>query len=499
MTEQIHAALRPVRRRQRWQSAARTAALGLTLGSLLAVLLGSARVVGWSVSTPAVMGVLSAGTVLGFLVGYARGWSWHRTAVAVDTCYRLKDRAVTALAFSRSSELDESVIHQLQVVDALGHLRQVRAGEVVPLAVPKILPVALASLLVASVLLLVPRSEAGSVTTSSPHIEAAGKKLEETLFEPLRELSDTLPDSELGELLAQLEQLVVRLQEPDVDQVEALATLSEMQDAIAAARAEFNLEEVKAQLQALGEALAAAEAPEAAARALMEGDFDKAAELLEELDVSQLTRLESKTVAEKLEELAKEMEEARQNQLSEGARKMAEGLDDDNAQQAKLGAQQLAKVSRQQALRENLDQRLANQISQLAESKASARSSQDGGLAQNKPDRPSNTWGKGATGKPLGDEPTSIETERQRVDIAGTHGEGPSQRETTRVSEGSQTAERGYRDQYQAYRKKTEAVLQSEALPLGHRQVIRRYFERIHPDSQSMQDTRQAARPRRSN
>lgn len=497
MTEQILTALKPVRRRQRWQSATRTAALGLTLGSLLAVLMGSARVVGWAVSTPAVIGVLSAGTAAGFLAGYLRGWSWHRTAAAVDAFYGLKDRAVTAMAFSRSSEVDESVIHQLQIADTLGHLRQVKASEVVPLAVPKILPIALASLLVAAVLLLVPRSEAGSVTTFSPHIQAEGKKLEETILGQLGELSDALPDSELGELLAELERLVARLQEPEVDQVEALATLSEMQDAIAATRAEFNLEEVKAQLQALGEALAAAEAPEAAAQALMEGDFDKAAQLLEELDVKQLTPAESQTVAEKLQELAQEMEAARQNQLSEGTRKMAEGLEDDDTQQAKAGAQQLAEASRQQALREDLDRRLANQMSQLAESKASARSSQDGGLAQNKPDRPSDTWGQGATGKPLGDQSTSIETERQRVDLAGTHGEGPSQRETTRQSEGSQTAERVYRQQYQEYRKKTEAVLQSEALPLGHRQVIRNYFERIHPDRQSLEGIRQAARPRR--
>ena len=43
----------------------------------------------------------------------------------------------------------------------------------------------------------------------------------------------------------------------------------------------------------------------------------------------------------------------------------------------------------------------------------------------------------------------------------------------------------------------TEAVLQSEALPLGHRQTIRRYFETIHPDSQAMDGIRQAARPNR--
>jgi hypothetical protein len=34
---------------------------------------------------------------------------------------------------------------------------------------------------------------------------------------------------------------------------------------------------------------------------------------------------------------------------------------------------------------------------------------------------------------------------------------------------------------YQKYRKLSEAVLDSEPIPLGHRQTIRRYFELIRP------------------
>jgi hypothetical protein len=284
-----------------------------------------------------------------------------------------------------------------------------------------------------------------------------------------------------------------------VDRREALATLSEMQAAIATVRAEFDLQEVKSQLRALGEALAAAKAPETAAEALLEGDLARAARELDQLDLAKLERTESEVIAQELQELANTMQEAQQFQLSEGTRQMAQGLEQQDVSKANRGVRQLAEVCRQQALREGLDQRLANQLSQLAESKASARSRQSGGQARGRPDRPSDTWGRGSTGNPLGDQSTSIETNRQRVEISGVQGEGPSERETTRVSESSQAAERGYREQYQEYRKMNEAVLQSEALPLGHRQTIRRYFETIHPDQQAMQRLRQAARPRQAN
>ncbi len=60
-------------------------------------------------------------------------------------------------------------------------------------------------------------------------------------------------------------------------------------------------------------------------------------------------------------------------------------------------------------------------------------------------------------------------------------GEGASETETTHMPEGRQAAARAYREQYQKYRRMTEAALDSEPIPLGHRQTIRRYFELIRP------------------
>ena len=51
----------------------------------------------------------------------------------------------------------------------------------------------------------------------------------------------------------------------------------------------------------------------------------------------------------------------------------------------------------------------------------------------------------------------------------------------TRRIRGKQEAQRDYRATYDKYRKISEAVLDSEPIPLGHRQTIRRYFEAIRP------------------
>ena len=62
-------------------------------------------------------------------------------------------------------------------------------------------------------------------------------------------------------------------------------------------------------------------------------------------------------------------------------------------------------------------------------------------------------------------------------------GEGDSEFESTSSPEGEQEAQRAYKEVYQKYRKLSDAVLDSEQIPLGHRQTIRRYFESIRPQN----------------
>src|SRR5260370_42313625 len=99
-----------------------------------------------------------------------------------------------------------------------------------------------------------------------------------------------------------------------------------------------------------------------------------------------------------------------------------------------------------------------------------------------KSNSPSQDWGAGISGNVFGNR-TNLKTNHEIKEITGTPGDGPSEMETTHSPEGRQVAGRSYKEAYQKYRKMSEAVLDSEPIPLGHRQTIRKYFELIRPQN----------------
>ncbi|MEJ7592975.1 MAG: hypothetical protein WKF77_15615 [Planctomycetaceae bacterium] len=62
-------------------------------------------------------------------------------------------------------------------------------------------------------------------------------------------------------------------------------------------------------------------------------------------------------------------------------------------------------------------------------------------------------------------------------------GTGDSDIETEKGPEQEQEAVRQYRQNADKYEALNESVLESESIPLGHRQTIRRYFEMIRPNA----------------
>ena len=62
-------------------------------------------------------------------------------------------------------------------------------------------------------------------------------------------------------------------------------------------------------------------------------------------------------------------------------------------------------------------------------------------------------------------------------------GTGDSDIETEQGTEEEQEAVRQYRRNADKYEALNESVLESESIPPGHRQTIRRYFEMIRPNA----------------
>lgn len=482
MTEQVFTRLSPVRSRQRGLFALRTAVWGLLAGSVVAIGLVVARWLGASISVWALAAVQVAGPILGLVIGLAWKRSWHGAAVAVDQHYDLKDRTTTALAFLEKPA--DGAYCELQLKDTLDHLSNVEPQRVVPLQMPRPLPYAVALTLLAAVLAMVSFGNQpiqAAPAEPDPAIVAEALTVEEKV-EELQEILKTEKNPELEELVKELLAKAEAMKEPGVDVKEALAKLSEMQASIQEQQAQFNTGMMEQQLQSLGEAMSAAQNLEAAAKALMEGKMDKAAQELEKLDNPKLDRKETKAVTDKLKKAAQQMEKNGTPSLAKATSEFSEGLEKADGT-CEGAAKKLAGECKKCEGRKKISDLLKACCNCLSECKGNCqKNSFAKGNKRQKSEKSSTTFGMGTSGN-IDGEKTDLNAKRNEEKITGQQGDGESDIETTHEVEGQQQAARGYKDVYQKYRKISETVLDSEEIPLGHRQMIRKYFELIRPEN----------------
>jgi len=478
--------LAAVSRRRRIQAVFEGLTSGLFYGTLVALGLLVYRLFGGFPLWPSFAFVV-LGTFLGGLVGRLRPLDARKTARSVDTRYRLKDRFLTALQLLRCSPT--TPIERLQLEDTAQHALQVDPLEVVPFRRPRLLLRAMATVLLAAVFCLLPafgnRANTSEVVPSE-EVLVVLEQINEELIEKVEELLRQNPDEkELPPLLEELKQLAEQLENNAADPKEALATLSQMESLLSKAVNEFNLEAVDASMQEVAEALADAEATHSAAQALKGENYSKAADELEKSNFAAMTRPERNAVAAKLKQNATAAGLRKLDKLGELLKKMAEQLENDEGGECNASACELAGLCRKQGLRKGICQGLEAKLGLLGMCKsqcAGACQGQNGGDNASLSDRPSSSWGTGSNAQPQGSKATDAEGSFQQEQITGIHGAGPSEIETINSDEVADSpTTRAYKDAYTDFQKISEAVLESEPIPLGQRQMIRNYFERIRP------------------
>jgi hypothetical protein len=500
MAESVYAVLASVWRRQRAAFVLRLTMYGLFAGSFAGLIFGF---IAWRYGSPLPLGLAvtvaaGAGPALALVFALA-GLLWrrgiHDAAVAVDRHYQLKDRSATALEFL--SKPAHTPLQDLQIADAAQHLQHVDPRQVAPLKRPRSLPYAVglwAAAAAIAVLMWVfpfgaPSVEAGPAP-APPQIVAEAERLQESL-QDLEEAARQEDNKDLEKLVEKLRQKIEEMKQPGVDEREALAKLSEMEAAIQSQQAQYNSALVDGQLQSLGAAMSAAVALEGAGKALQENKLDKAAKELEQLDDPQLDRKEQKVVEEKLKQVAKEMGDVGLGQLSGAVSDFADSLKGGKGK-GKKATSVLAREVRNQSRRKRINDLLTGELENLKEGKCNCNSLITGKKPE-KSTRPSSNFDATTSGNVQG-ERTKLLGQDNQVSITGTPGEGPSDVETTASPEARQKARRGYKETYQKYRKMSDAVLDSEPIPLGHRQTIRRYFELIRPQNSDMNDKKEGGK-----
>jgi hypothetical protein len=448
------------------------------------------------------------GTGIGLLVGIIRRPSLGFIAQAIDFEARLKDRVHTALQFSLAQPL--SVYHELQLRDATQALSAHAGSGVFPWRWPREGTWAVVCLVVAvTVTTLVPRPQAVEAKWSGPP-RAIQIEVEELSadFDAFEELSEELESDEIKELAAKLKEMLSGMENQAQSGNEAMLQLARMSAEVESASAQFDTLLLEQMMHELAEGFGALEGFERTADMLQTGKYDQASQALQQFGQQigsgamavpssgglldgRLGQLAQQATAMGLSELGSELLSLRKAILT-GSRSECEGA-------LKRLGKLLGKYGKRVRIKRALNAQLARLtqckqcLSSYCKNCRNGGSCQGGGcrgqgikfgpptLTFNKSDSGSQSAGT-AISMNLFDKATDLRGRRSEAGLSGQWGEGDSEVEIEISPEGRQQAARQYRRAYAKYRKISNAVMTEESIPLAHRQIIKRYFESIHPD-----------------
>jgi hypothetical protein len=488
----IERRLQPVQVRQTLGTTLRDATRGLLVGAVAGAVYAAVRfVVEGAIPVWVGPALIAAGPAVGAMIGWLRRGSIVNAATAVDQHYGLKDRALSALSFSRRPE--RTPAQELAVVDADEHLSVVNPREVAPLNPSRSLPYAAIAAGIAAVALVVTwHSSPVEAVVAAPDARIIDAAL--TIEESLKELEEEVrkePNPELEALLKEMQEKLAEMKSPGVDERTALARMSEMQASLQAMQQQYNPAAIDAELKALGEAMTLSKEMSAAGKALASGEHNKASEELEKLQMPEMDRKTARTMEESLKKASEKLGQLGQKSMQDATGEMCEACKSGDGKGFKEGSQKLSSSLKKHSRRKSINDLLRKQSNCIGECKSDCIGNCDSNSnGSNKSKGPK--AGKGTAGKP-GGEKTALAGNKRQVQVSGKVGDsGETEVETENTNEAQQEATRDFVEKYARFRKESEAVLDSEPIPFGHRQTIRRYFELIRPDNETMDAVRRA-------
>ena len=408
----------------------------------------------------------------------ARCTTMQLAAWTIDNRCGLKDRTQTALQFL-ASKADDSALRRLQVEDAETQLQSVNPVTVAPIHPPKSWGWGILLTVLAGMLSFFagepPRihaaPEINNVVSAQADRAAVG-------VAQLKQLQQEQNDPELEKVLMELARQLTELKTPGLAPKEALARLSEMDAVLQKMQQQVAEASVVAELQEVGEALALAEAMAVAGQAMARGEMEKSAAELSKLEIPKLDRKTEKAIGEKLEHIQSNSNP--KQSLKESLQKVSEGLSSGDRNKFQDGMKSLAGECKKQGQKKKLSDLLKQQSQCLSECKSACESE---GRSQAQSNRKGGQEAGKGNANLKGDK-TGKQKTGSEMNLKGENsGTGDSDIETEKGSAEEQEAIRQYRRNPEKYEALNESVLESESIPLGHRQTIRRYFEMLRPNA----------------
>lgn len=319
-------------------------------------------------------------------------------------------------------------------------------------------------------------------------VNRQAEKLQESLQE-LRAIQEEQKDPELEKLLQELQSVLQEMKEPGVDPKEAMAKLSKMESALMDMQTQLKDPESLAQMEKVGEALALSPAMAQAGNALAKGEMDKAAEQLAKLEMPELDRQTEKAMLEKLEQAKSQpnkndgaSQKKSENSIDKAAKQMSQGVSQGNRSKFSEGAKGLSGEAKKLSNKKKLSLLLKKQCQCVSECKSECESECQS-QCESKSNKPGNKAGKSSGDKTPGDKTQQLAAKQQMKLKGQETGQGQSDIETEKSNPQEEESLRAYLEQAEKFESLSESALETESIPMGHRQTIRKYFESIRPSS----------------
>ncbi|MCA9057369.1 MAG: hypothetical protein KDA85_02680 [Planctomycetaceae bacterium] len=492
------ALLRPVIRRHKQQECLNQACRGLRAGLLTTILLllgqqllGQRLLqVQWSavLLLPALLPAVLLATIR-----LIRRDSPLPAARICDRYFQLKDRLVSSVQFATSGT-PLTPLTRLLLQETCESVQSLSLPEAMRWQWPtQVRSTFAVTILLGFLLLLLPAPVTAPINSSMREArESTAAAIAADLTE-LADLAEETGNTDLQQLVNRLREDAQQLTTPETSIRDAMATVSTMQARLNQMRAALDIELIDAQFANLGAALAEAAPLRPAGSALMKQQLSEAADALDELQQLKLEHPEALAVADQLDQVASTMQQENLKELGDKVEQLADNVRNHNGEGMQAAGQSLAESIREHQSARQLAQALRARAQRMADSKSAMRDSQQkaqtAGGSNEQQDKLAN--GSGSGGKNAGSaaagattgEAERLQSQLQMVRLAGQLGEqGDSETErTTDLAPREESAQRQAQQVHSKYQRMSEAAIESEQIPPGHRETIRRYFSSIRP------------------
>ncbi len=399
-------------RRRRTAASLRWGARGLAAGLLVALLIAiTARIwplltLSWSLALAGLWGLIGA------LAALVAVWLWPRSELQLarffDQRLGLQERTSTALEIEAGTLSPPFWLREEQLADALASAERADAPAAIPLRlIPRDwLPAALCLVLLAAAL-WVPNPMQEILADRAAVREEIEEQVEE--LEALREeiaADPQLSEEDQAQLLELLEGAIEELESGDLTREEALAELTETADRLREL-ANSEAEQEAAGLEGAAEGLRDSPITRALAQALIDGDYQLAADMLEDLSNElgeALTREQELELADQLAEAAAALAESNP-ELAEQLAQAAEAIQAGDIAAAREALAQASGTMGQTGQRIAASNAAQNAAGQLAQSGQQIAQAGGGGGqgGQGSSDQPGEDGQGGGAGRGEGD------------------------------------------------------------------------------------------------